>query len=165
VAGEVGRQTRAVAVRPISCGTHERTRHRAVRRPPTTPQGVIRTRRRPRQYASPRPPARRKPWFSPEVWEPKQTSPGGRSVHGTTSGQRRWLARKGGSLVVFHVVDPLEVTHGGATVPIGALSSRALLGLLPVNADEPVRLRRFVEAVWDDSAPRPAAGLSGKAPK
>ncbi|WP_307135538.1 AfsR/SARP family transcriptional regulator [Streptomyces aurantiacus] len=47
----------------------------------------------------------------------------------------------------------MEVTQGGAPVPIGGLNSRAVLGLLLVNANAPVRLQRFVEALWDDNPP------------
>jgi predicted ATPase/DNA-binding SARP family transcriptional activator len=55
--------------------------------------------------------------------------------------------------LLFRVLGPLEVTAGGAAVPVGGPKQRALLGALLVHAGEPVPAQRLVEQLWGEDPP------------
>jgi DNA-binding SARP family transcriptional activator/streptogramin lyase len=54
----------------------------------------------------------------------------------------------------FRILGPLEVVRGGQPLPLGSPKQRALLGLLLLHANEPVRRERLIEDLWGDAAPK-----------
>jgi DNA-binding SARP family transcriptional activator/DNA-binding beta-propeller fold protein YncE len=54
----------------------------------------------------------------------------------------------------FRVLGPLEVIRGQQGLPLGSPKQRALLGLLLVHANEPIRRERLIEELWGDAAPK-----------
>ena len=62
---------------------------------------------------------------------------------------------RGGSVVEFQVLGPLEVrTAGGAAVPLTGPKRRALLGLFVLNAGEVVPAARLADELWQGAPPK-----------
>jgi len=62
--------------------------------------------------------------------------------------------------VQFHVLGPLEVTHGGQTVALGGVRTRAVLAMLLIDANRVVAADRLVDELWPAHAQeRGAANL------
>src|SRR6202022_1489958 len=59
----------------------------------------------------------------------------------------------------FGVLGPLQLSAGGALVPLGAPKQRAVLAMLVINRNRPVSVDSLINAVWDES-PVPAARTS-----
>jgi len=59
----------------------------------------------------------------------------------------------------FGVLGPLQLTAGGALVPLGAPKQRAVLAMLVMNRNRPVSVDALIDAVWDQ-LPVPAARTS-----
>jgi DNA-binding SARP family transcriptional activator len=59
--------------------------------------------------------------------------------------------------VEFRVLGPLEVTHDGSPVALGAPRQRAVLAFLLLHANEVVPTDRLAEALWPGDIPRTAA--------
>jgi SARP family transcriptional regulator, regulator of embCAB operon len=59
----------------------------------------------------------------------------------------------------FGVLGPLQLTAGGAHVPLGAPKQRAVLAMLVINRNRPVSVDSLISAVWDEQ-PVPAARTS-----
>jgi DNA-binding SARP family transcriptional activator len=57
------------------------------------------------------------------------------------------------------VLGPLEVTLGGASLPVLPPGQRAVLGLLAVSAGAPVRLESIVDVLWGPAPPVSAVGI------
>ena len=53
----------------------------------------------------------------------------------------------------FRVLGPLEVSRGGAPVPIGSTMQRRLLTLLLLHAGEVVRADRVIDVLWGEQPP------------
>jgi DNA-binding SARP family transcriptional activator len=64
-----------------------------------------------------------------------------RSLSGTTGGLR------------FRILGPLEVSAGGAPLPLAGASQRALLALLLLNANEVVSSDRLLDELWGEAPP------------
>lgn len=67
-------------------------------------------------------------------------------------------ATDGGAVqgVQFGVLGPLQMTVGGALVPLGTPKQRAVLALLVVNANRPVDIDTLIGAAWDQRPPQGA---------
>jgi DNA-binding SARP family transcriptional activator len=59
----------------------------------------------------------------------------------------------------FGVLGPLQMSAGGALVPLGAPKQRAVLAMLLMNRNRAVSVDALIDAVWDQS-PVPAARTS-----
>jgi len=59
--------------------------------------------------------------------------------------------------VQFKVLGPLEVTHDGRVVELGAPRQRAVLGFLLLHANQVVPTDRLAEALWPGALPKTAA--------
>jgi DNA-binding SARP family transcriptional activator/pimeloyl-ACP methyl ester carboxylesterase len=52
--------------------------------------------------------------------------------------------------VQFHLLGPLEVTHGGQTVAVGGARTRAVLAMLLIDANRVVAADRLVDELWPE---------------
>jgi SARP family transcriptional regulator, regulator of embCAB operon len=83
-----------------------------------------------------------------------RSSQGGGVVTATSARAGRDDAT-GGDAVQFGVLGPLEMSIGGALVPLGTPKQRAVLAVLIVNANRPVDIDVLIGAAWNQ---RPPAG-------
>ncbi len=58
-----------------------------------------------------------------------------------------------GDAVEFGVLGPLQMSVGGALVPLGTPKQRAVLALLVVNANRPVDIDTLIGAAWNQRPP------------
>ncbi|MBV8294080.1 MAG: FHA domain-containing protein [Mycobacterium sp.] len=58
-----------------------------------------------------------------------------------------------GDAVQFGVLGPLQMSIGGALVPLGTPKQRAVLAVLVVNANRPVDIDTLIGAAWDQRPP------------
>src|SRR6266446_5357507 len=58
----------------------------------------------------------------------------------------------------FRILGPLEVAAEGQLLPLGGASTRALLALLLVHANEVVSSDRLIDELWSDE--QPASGVT-----
>jgi SARP family transcriptional regulator, regulator of embCAB operon len=58
-----------------------------------------------------------------------------------------------GDAVEFGVLGPLQMTFGGALVPLGTPKQRAVLAVLVVNANRPVDIDTLIGAAWNQRPP------------
>jgi SARP family transcriptional regulator, regulator of embCAB operon len=58
-----------------------------------------------------------------------------------------------GDAVQFGVLGPLQMSIGGALVPLGTPKQRAVLAVLVVNAKRPVDIDMLIGAAWDQRPP------------
>jgi hypothetical protein len=58
-----------------------------------------------------------------------------------------------GDAVQFGVLGPLQMSIGGALVPLGTPKQRAVLAVLIVNANRPVDIDVLIGAAWNPTSP------------
>ena len=58
-----------------------------------------------------------------------------------------------GDAAQFGVLGPLQLSIGGALVPLGTPKQRAVLALMVINANRPVGIHTLCEAVWGERPP------------
>src|ERR671923_286220 len=68
------------------------------------------------------------------------------------------LPGRGGRLMDYRLLGPLEVRDGGRVCSLGSRKQRALLAILLLNAREVVSSDRLIEELWGGQAPATALG-------
>ncbi|MBO0679153.1 FHA domain-containing protein [Mycolicibacterium sp. S2-37] len=58
-----------------------------------------------------------------------------------------------GSALDFGVLGPLQMTVGGASMPLGTPKQRAVLATLVINRNRPVGIESLISAAWEDWPP------------
>jgi DNA-binding SARP family transcriptional activator len=56
-------------------------------------------------------------------------------------------------MLTFRILGTITVEHGGRRLVLGRRRERCLLGILLLNANEPVSIPRLVDLLWDESPP------------
>ena len=58
-----------------------------------------------------------------------------------------------GDAAQFGVLGPLQMSIGGALVPLGTPKQRAVLAVMVINANRPVGIDTLIDAAWDQRPP------------
>src|ERR1700757_921301 len=61
-----------------------------------------------------------------------------------------------GDAVQFGVLGPLQMSIGGTLVPLGTPKQRAVLAVMVINANRPVRIDTLIDSAWDRRPPEGA---------